>query len=219
MRIYYTYRINLLVGSLKGHYYLGQHQTNNINDGYAGSGVVLGDYFQKYGAVKGVTYTKEIIGFYENEDDLNKAEAELIGDRFRNDPLCINLCAGGYAKGISEETRKKRSASLKGRKFSEETRMKMSESAHKKRLSEEHKRRIGEASKRNNYWSTHPIPQEAKEKMRESHAKKPVMCIETGKIYESVMSAERETGVTHSSIMRCSRGERKTAGGYHWKLV
>lgn len=220
MRIYYTYRINLLVGSLKGHYYLGQHQTNNINDGYAGSGVVLGDYYQKYGAIRDVTYTKEIIGFYSNQDELNAAEADLIGDRYANDPLCINLCAGGCAKGISEETRLKRSKALNGRKFSDETKARMSESAKKKRLSESHKRHIGESvSGDRNYWYNHPITEEMKQKMSESHKKIPVMCVETGKTYESTVSAERELGISHSSIMRCCRGKRKSAGGYHWTLI
>ena len=46
---------------------------------------------------------------------------------------------------------------------------------------------------------------------------KPVKCIETGKIYESISQAEGELNVHH--ICDCINGKRKTTGGYHWELV
>lgn len=50
---------------------------------------------------------------------------------------------------------------------------------------------------------------------------KPVLCIETGVIYESASAAARATGVDHSSISRVARGapRYKTAGGFHWEYV
>lgn len=48
---------------------------------------------------------------------------------------------------------------------------------------------------------------------------KQVQCIETGKIYPCVAEASRKTGAPLNSIAMCCRGERKTAGGYHWKYV
>lgn len=103
----YTYKIVCLLGkSFKGHYYLGQHTTNNLNDGYCGSGKKLQRYFKKYGAVEGETYIKEIIQFCNSQEDLNKAEYELIGDKYDTDPMCMNLRAGGMQCGASEESRK-----------------------------------------------------------------------------------------------------------------
>lgn len=44
-----------------------------------------------------------------------------------------------------------------------------------------------------------------------------VCCIETGVIYKSTREAWRDTGAGYSHITECARGQRKTAGGYHWR--
>ena len=49
-------------------------------------------------------------------------------------------------------------------------------------------------------------------------AKKKVMCVETGVIYESITDASRCTGANAASISNCIGGRRNTAGGYHWTL-
>ena len=48
---------------------------------------------------------------------------------------------------------------------------------------------------------------------------KPVICIETNKIYESIKIAAIENNTYHSNIIKAINGERKTAGGYTWKYV
>lgn len=109
MKFYYTYKITLLKGSLKNHYYLGQHVTDVLEDNYTGSGRIVRDYFKKYRKIEHETYEKEIIAFYDSYDELNIAEYELIGDKYETDQMCLNLRAGGNQHGISEETRKKMS--------------------------------------------------------------------------------------------------------------
>ena len=115
MIYYYTYKITCLKGSLKGHYYLGQHKTKDIpsisKDYYYGGGKIIRDYYKKYGKVEGETYIKEIIQFYNNKEELNNAEQELIGDKFKNDPLCLNLKSGGNQNiRYSDETLEKMSS-------------------------------------------------------------------------------------------------------------
>ena len=44
----------------------------------------------------------------------------------------------------------------------------------------------------------------------------PVVCIETGKKYESIAEAARDTGVNAGNISQAVRGELQGAGGYHW---
>ena len=48
---------------------------------------------------------------------------------------------------------------------------------------------------------------------------KPVMCIETGKIYASYTEAGEDIKTDAAHIGECISGKRSTAGGYHWKLV
>lgn len=155
MTYYYTYKITLLKGSLAGHYYFGQHRTKNLNDGYAGSGIVLKDYFKHYDKVEGVTYVKEILHFYNDEEELSVAEKVLIGDKYVTDDLCLNLIPGGTGAGRNKgykhslETRQKISISQKGKPKSEETKQKISESRKgiSNKLSEETKRKISESHK------------------------------------------------------------------------
>lgn len=46
---------------------------------------------------------------------------------------------------------------------------------------------------------------------------KKVKCIETNVTYPSASEAERQTGVFNTAIIQVCKGNRKTAGGYHWK--
>ena len=73
-----------------------------------------------------------------------------------------------------------------------------------KHFSEEHKRKIGLSNNGNKGCGWR---------------RKSVICIETGNIYESMMDAEKEMKIHSSSIGKVCLGERKTAGGYHWKYI
>lgn len=44
---------------------------------------------------------------------------------------------------------------------------------------------------------------------------KPVVCIETGIIYESAREADRQTGIKYYNISKVCRGTMQTTGGYH----
>lgn len=46
--------------------------------------------------------------------------------------------------------------------------------------------------------------------------KKPVICIETGQVYESALDASVITGVNRNGISQVCNGKAKRAGGYHW---
>ena len=52
-----------------------------------------------------------------------------------------------------------------------------------------------------------------------SKNKKPVLCIETNTVYESIHEAERQTGMSRGGIRRVLKGVCKTAGGFHWRYV
>ena len=46
-----------------------------------------------------------------------------------------------------------------------------------------------------------------------------VRCLETGKMYESIADASRDTGINNNSIRAVARGDRHKAGGYTWEYV
>lgn len=48
---------------------------------------------------------------------------------------------------------------------------------------------------------------------------KPIMCLETGKVYESAQQAGRELGICSNNISAAGRGTIKSAGGFHWKRL
>lgn len=48
---------------------------------------------------------------------------------------------------------------------------------------------------------------------------KPVVCVETGKIYDSISEAARCFGVTRRSIQRVLFSDKLTACGYHWEFA
>ena len=46
---------------------------------------------------------------------------------------------------------------------------------------------------------------------------KKIQCIETEKVYMNASEAFRDTGIATCNILRACKGERKSAGGLHWR--
>ena len=72
MTYYYIYKITNLIN---GKMYIGQHRTNNLDDGYMGSGKLIKRAIKKYGVEN---FKKEIQGFYEDMEELNYMERVLV---------------------------------------------------------------------------------------------------------------------------------------------
>jgi hypothetical protein len=72
--------------------YIGKHQTEDVNDSYMGSGILISRAIKKYGKEN---FTKEILYIFESEEEMNAKEAELVTEDFcsRNDTY--NICPGG----------------------------------------------------------------------------------------------------------------------------
>jgi len=75
-----------------GKYYYGVHSTNNIEDRYLGSGLYLKRAIRKEGRKY---FCREIISFFDNEEEMYKAEKNILKEIVLNDPLCYNLQEGG----------------------------------------------------------------------------------------------------------------------------
>lgn len=164
MKYRYIYKITCTRGKFRNHFYFGQHTTDNLDDGYKGSGKFLLDYYKKYPN----DYIKEIIAFYDTQEELNQAEYDIIHPWLGNE-MCLNISEGGmggshYAwnKGVpcSEQQKQHLRELNKGKIHSEETKQKISNSMKGKNtwmkdkiLSEEHKLHIAESMKGKNKWS------------------------------------------------------------------
>ena len=109
----YIYKITCTSGSFKDKFYFGQRTTyiDPSKDKYKGSGRKIGDYYKKHPN----DYIKEIISFHNSQEELNKAEYEIIKP-WLGDEMCLNLCGGGNICELTEESRKRRSESLSGEK-------------------------------------------------------------------------------------------------------
>ena len=50
------------------------------------------------------------------------------------------------------------------------------------------------------------------------HYKK-IQCIETGIIYDSLKEVSKKFNIDNGALTKVCKGQRNTAGGYHWKYV
>ena len=82
-------------------FYVGQHATSNLDDGYLGSGVSLLESVKKYGKE---SFTKEILYIFNTEDEMNKKEIELVNECFLSNPLALNKQLGGHGFNASRES-------------------------------------------------------------------------------------------------------------------
>lgn len=134
------------------------------------------------------------------EEAIEKERALISRYRSTVNENGYNVDLGGEGKGThSESTKRKISQSKTGRCISEETKTKL---------------RIA-------------MTDERKKKMTTASVNKcsiPVVCVETGIVYQSASHAHRMTGIDTTSICRCCKHEKKykkykTAGGYHWEYA
>lgn len=170
MKYYYTYIVTCTEGNFAGKVYYGCHITSNLNDGYIGSGKKLVKYLKKYPT----GYKREILSFYNSEEELNKAEYDLIHPHLGKD-YCLNLTEGGglrafpgelhpfYNKHHKTESKEKISNSLKGKCYiTDEGRQKISDTHKGKPKSEDQK------LKTSNTLKCHKTSDETKQKISQS---------------------------------------------------
>lgn len=88
--IYYLYKIT---NTENNKIYIGVHQTQNINDGYFGSGLNLKRAINKYRKDK---FVKEILEYFDNENLMLAREQEIVNEDFIKSPNTYNINVGGY---------------------------------------------------------------------------------------------------------------------------
>ena len=162
----YNY-IYLIKNQINGKIYIGQHITDDLNDGYMGSGKLLRRAFQKHGIEN---FTKEYLAFCDSKEMLNQLEKFYIRKYHSQDiNIGYNMTSGGDGGATcpgripTAEERKKHSIAMKGRT-----------------LTEEHKQKIRESSKGKHYYLKQyhyrgprgPMSEETKHKIRKANTGK-----------------------------------------------
>lgn len=149
-------------------------------------------------------------------EELTKEEAERIEIQLiakfetANREKGYNITNGGNHVGtVSEETKKKISKAHKGIATelhrSEETKRKISEGLIGRKKSEETKKKMSD------YAKSRGMSEITKQRFADANEKRkiPVICIATGKKYESASEASRQTGLCKSTILRHCSGKLK----------
>lgn len=80
-------------------FYVGMHSTNDLNDGYLGSGTRLRRSIRRNGKE---SFKIEYLEFFDNREDLINRERELVNEDLLKDPMCINLKPGGTGGLVDE---------------------------------------------------------------------------------------------------------------------
>ena len=148
--------------NLNGDYYYGVHSTNNLDDGYMGSGARINRSINKYGKEN---FTREIVQFFSRKKCAYSLESAIVTQKLIDDPHCLNLAIGGFGgntyAGFTDVQLKEIGAKIskanKGKKYcpmTEEHKQKL-----RKPKSEEHKQKLRK-----------PKSEEHKQKLRENHA-------------------------------------------------
>ena len=89
MKYYIIYKTTNIVN---GKFYIGKHETENLNDNYFGSGKLLKEAIKKYGETN---FKKEILFIFDNAIHMNQKENELVNINFVEKPDNYNIAIGG----------------------------------------------------------------------------------------------------------------------------
>ncbi len=152
-------------------------------------------------------------------EEHKKALSEAWNHRPKLSKESRKKLASSLVKYYSEETQEHKekrilalSESKKGKKLSEEHKKALSEAKKGKKLSEETKRKISESNKGKK------LSEEHKRKIIVSNMKK-IICLDTGKIYNSIKEASLDTGAHKSKICLVCKGQRNKTNGLRFAYI
>lgn len=190
------------------------------------NGIHDNDYLQKSWNKYGAENFKFEILEECSEDLLNERERYFIDfyDTMNRD-YGYNLKSGGQDRNYTTLDAKNKISEGNKNYYKEhpEAKKKKSEDALKQWSNPAIKAKI---SGENSYWFGKHLSLETRKAMSEKRKGRPsekrnltpVLCIETNTKYECAAVAQKTLNIT-TSILEVCKGNRKTAGGYHWKFL
>lgn len=87
---YYLYRIT---NRINGKIYVGVHKTDNLDDGYMGSGLLIRRAIEKYGIEN---FEKTILQYFNSAEEAFETESQIVNEEFVADESTYNLKEGGH---------------------------------------------------------------------------------------------------------------------------
>lgn len=114
-KYHYIYKTTCLINNK---YYIGMHSTNNLDDGYMGSGSALKYSIHVYGKKN---HKVEILEFAKNREELVLKESKIVNKSVVNDGKSMNMKPGGIGgfmkkvKNKKKKHKKKTSINLKSK--------------------------------------------------------------------------------------------------------
>jgi len=94
-----------------GIYYIGVHSTNDLEDEYLGSGLVLIKVIKKHGKAQ---FSKEILRQFETREEAYSYEATLVTETLIKSRVCYNRAVGGQGGFLGQEAIEKMKKSKLG---------------------------------------------------------------------------------------------------------
>ena len=93
-KYYYIYKTTNI---LNNKFYVGMHSTNDMDDGYLGSGKILKNSIKKYGRHN---FSIQILEHCNSKSDLINREKAIITKELIDNPLCMNINLGGGSSWV-----------------------------------------------------------------------------------------------------------------------
>lgn len=99
--------VYLTTNLITGHFYIGVHSTDVLDDGYIGTGSLIKAAKKKYGKKN---FSREVLADFKCISEAYRWESIIVGKDLIEDPNCYNIAPGGSGCPISVNKGKKRSA-------------------------------------------------------------------------------------------------------------
>lgn len=87
--VHFVYRIT---NTITGSFYIGIHSTDDIDDGYMGSGYNIRKAIKNHGIEN---FVREIVSFHDSRQEALKEEARIVDKGLIMNPKCYNIALGG----------------------------------------------------------------------------------------------------------------------------
>ena len=143
------YLIYKTTNKINGKYYIGMHKTDDLDDGYLGSGSYFRNALKKYGREN---FEREILEYCNSNEEMLLAETRYVTEDVVNDKSSYNLTLGGFGGWYCATIAYKEK--LKDPEWYKMWHQKVSEANAKANASQSHRDKISKTKK--NYFKTHP---------------------------------------------------------------